>query len=104
MGMNMQQLMKKAQQMQREVQKAQEELASAQVEGVSGGGMVKVTASGAQEILSISIDPEIVDPEDVEMLEDMILAAVKDALANAQELASEKMGRATGGMNLPGMF
>lgn len=103
MGMNMQQLMKQAQKMQREMQKAQEELAAAQVEGVSGGGMVKVTATGAQEIVAISIDPEIVDPEDVEMLEDLVLAAVKEALANAQALASEKMGRATGGMNLPGM-
>ena len=96
MGMNMQQLMKQAQKMQREMQKAQEELAAAQVEGVSGGGMVKVTATGAQEIVAISIDPEIVDPEDVEMLEDLVMAAVKEALANAQALASEKMGRATG--------
>lgn len=103
MGMNMQQLMKQAQKMQKEMQKAQEELAAAQVEGISGGGMVKVVATGSQDIVSISIDPEIVDPEDVEMLEDMVLAAIKDALANAQALAGEKMGRATGGMNLPGM-
>ncbi len=103
MGMNMQQLMKQAQKMQKEMQKAQEELAAAQVEGISGGGMVKVTATGNQEITAISISPEIVDPEDVEMLEDLVLAAVKDALEQAQALANEKMGRATGGMNLPGM-
>jgi len=104
MGMNMQNLMKQAQKMQREVAKVQEELAQTEVQGSSGGGMVTVTVTGAQEILSIAISPEIVDPQDVEMLEDLVLAAVKDALANAQALAAEKMGRATGGMNLPGMF
>ncbi len=104
MGMNMQNLMKQAQKMQREMAKAQEELAQTEVQGSSGGGLVTVTANGAQQILAIAISPEIVDPEDVEMLEDLVLAAVKDAMANAQALASEKMGRATGGMNLPGMF
>jgi len=104
MGMNMQNLMKQAQKMQREVARVQEELAQTEVQGSSGGGMVTVIATGAQEIRAITISPDIVDPEDVEMLEDLVLAAVKDALANAQALASEKMGRATGGMNLPGMF
>lgn len=104
MGMNMQQLMKQAQKMQREMQKAQEELASAQVEGISGGGMVKVTATGAQEIVSISIDPEIVDPEDVEMLEDLVLAAMREASAASQAMAAQHLGKVTGGMGLPGMF
>ena len=103
MGMNMQQLMKQAQKMQREVAKVQEELAQTEVQGSSGGGMVTATVTGAQQILAISISPEIVDPEDVEMLEDLVLAAVKDAMTNAQALAAEKMGQATGGMNLPGM-
>ena len=104
MGMNMQNLMKQAQKMQREAARVQEELANTEVEGISGGGMVKVIATGAQEIVSISINPEIIDPEDREMLEDLVLAAVKDAMANAQALAADKMGRVTGGMNLPGMF
>ena len=83
MGFNMQKLMKQAQKMQQDMARVQEELSNTEVEGVSGGGMVRVTANGNSEILSISIDPEIIDPEDAEMLEDMVLAAVKDALAAA---------------------
>ena len=104
MGFNMQKLMKQAQKMQQDMARAQEELRNVEVEGISGGGMVRVTANGANEILSISINPEIVDPEDVEMLEDMVLAAIKDALANSQAMASERMASVTGGMNMPGMF
>ncbi len=105
MGFNMQKLMKQAQKMQSDMAKAQEELKTMEVEGVSGGGMVRVAANGAQEIISIAIDPQIVDPEDVEMLEDLILAAVKDAMSAAQELAAEKMGKLTGGMGgIPGLF
>lgn len=104
MGFNMQKLMKQAQKMQQDMARAQEELHAMEVEGASGGGMVKVVANGANEVLSITIAPEIVDPEDVEMLEDMVLAAVKDALEKAQALASERMSSVTGGMNMPGMF
>jgi len=104
MGFNMQKLMKQAQKMQQDMARAQEELRQTEVEGAAGGGMVKVVANGANEILAISINPEIVDPEDVEMLEDMVLAAVKDALNNAQNLATERMASVTGGMNMPGMF
>lgn len=107
MGFNMQKLMKQAQKMQQDMQKAQDELKTTQVEGLAGGGMVRVAANCAGEILSIAIDPQVVDPEDVEMLEDMILAAVRDALAQGQETASQRMAGLTGGMGglgLPGMF
>ncbi len=105
MGFNMQKLMKQAQKMQNDMAKVQEELKTLEVEGVSGGGMVRVIANGSQEILSIAIDPQIVDPEDVEMLEDLVLAAVKDALSAAQAMAAEKMSKVTGAMGgLPGMF
>lgn len=110
MGFNMQKLMKQAQKMQQDMQRAQEELKTTEVEGVSGGGMVRVAANCANEILSIAIDPQIVDPEDVEMLEDLVLAAVKDALEKAGETAAQRMASVTGGMGgmggmgLPGMF
>ena len=104
MGFNMQKLMKQAQKMQQDMNRAKAELAEAQVEGVSGGGMVKVTATGDGQITSICINPEIIDPEDKEMLEDMVLAAINEALAAAAALSVEKMGAVTGGMNLPGMF
>lgn len=104
MGFNMQKLMKQAQKMQQDVARAQEELKNMQVEGAAGGGVVRVVANGSSEILSINIDPEIVDPEDVDMLEDLVLAAVKDALANAQALSAERMAAATGNMGgMPGM-
>ena len=91
-GMNMQNLMRQAQKMQEDMTKAQEELANAQVEGVSGGGMVKVTMTGKKEILSVKLMREAVDPEDVEMLEDLIVAAINDASAKAQQLSDDKMG------------
>ena len=104
MGFNMQKLMKQAQKMQQDMAKVQEELQNIEVEGSSGGGMVRVVANGSGEILSLSINPEIIDPEDHEMLEDLVLAAVKDALTAAAALSAEKMGRVTGGVNMPGMF
>jgi nucleoid-associated protein EbfC len=103
---NMQQLMKQAQKMQQQMMAAQEELAEAQVEGSAGGGMVKATVNGAGELLSLAIDPSIVDPEDVETLTDLVVAAVRDAGRAAQDLAAEKMGPLAGGlggMGLPGM-
>jgi DNA-binding YbaB/EbfC family protein len=103
MGFNMQKLMQQAQKMQRDAARVQEELANTEIEGTAGGNMVRVIVSGNSEVRSISINPEIVDPEDTEMLEDMILAALKDALSTASALAAEKMNAVTGGMKLPGM-
>jgi hypothetical protein len=94
-------LLKQAQQMQEEMVKAQESLADETVEASAGGGMVKVTMSGDIKLQSIQIDPEAIDPEDADMLSDMVLAAVNEAIRAAQELATSKMGGITGGM--PGM-
>ena len=98
------QMMKQAQKMQAKIMKIQEEMAERSVEASAGGGMVTVTANGKQEILSIRIEPEVVDPEDVEMLQDLVAAAVNEALKKAQEMMAEEMAKVTGGMNLPGMM
>jgi hypothetical protein len=103
-GGNMQQILKQAQKMQEKMQKAQEELAEKTVEASSGGGMVKVVANGNQDILSVKLDPEVVDPEDVEMLEDLILAALSEAKRRAEEMMQESMSQVTGGLNIPGLF
>ncbi len=103
---NMGQMMKQMQKMQGEMLKAQEELKGEVVEASAGGGMVKVKISGGLEIKEIVIDPEAVDPDDVEMLQDMVLAATNEAIKSAQELANSKMGGLAGGlgdMGLPGM-
>ena len=92
-GNNMQALMRQAQKMQEEALKAQQEIDEAEVEGVSGGGMVKVVVKGNKQPVSIQIDKNVVDPEDVEMLEDLIVAAFSDACANADKLKEDKMGR-----------
>ncbi|MGB5747812.1 MAG: YbaB/EbfC family nucleoid-associated protein, partial [Desulfobacterales bacterium] len=94
-------MMKQAQQLQSKMMKLQEELADKTVESSSGGGMVKVIANGRQQILSIQIEKEVVDPDDVEMLQDLVLAAINDALAKAQEMVSSEMGKLTGGLNIP---
>jgi len=91
-GMNMQQLMRQAQKMQEDMAKAQEELESTTVEGVSGGGMVKVTMTCSGEIQNFKLAKEAVDPDDIEMLEDLILAAIKDASAKAKEIKDGKVG------------
>jgi DNA-binding YbaB/EbfC family protein len=98
---NMGNLLKQAQQFQAKLAKLQEELANKTVEASSGGGMVTVVANGRQEIVSIRIDPEVIDPEDKEMLQDLILAAVNDALARAKSMMNEEMGKLTHGLNLP---
>jgi DNA-binding YbaB/EbfC family protein len=103
MNGNMQKMMKQAQKLQRQMMEAQEALADERVEGTSGGGMVKVVADGQQNIVEISIDPAAVDPEDVEMLEDLVLAALSDALRKSRELAEERMGAFTKGMKIPGL-
>lgn len=101
--MNIAKMLKQAQQMQQKLAEAQEELAEMTVEASSGGGKIKVAANGAGEILSIKIDPEVVDPGDVEMLEDLVLAAIKEASSEAKKLAGEKMGGLTSGLNIPGL-
>jgi DNA-binding YbaB/EbfC family protein len=100
---NYQKMMKQVQKMQADMAKAQEELAGEVVEASAGGGMVTVEVTGAIELKSIKIDPSAVDPEDVEMLEDMILAATNEALRSAQELANRKLGGITSGLNIPGL-
>jgi DNA-binding YbaB/EbfC family protein len=106
MAMDFEKLMKQAQQMQEEMAKAQEELAGETVEASAGGGMVKVRATGALEITQITIAPEAIDPNDPELLADMVLAAVNEALRSAQKLVETKLGGAMGGMQglgLPGL-
>jgi DNA-binding YbaB/EbfC family protein len=98
---NMGNLLKQAQQFQAKLAKLQEELAIKTVEATSGGGMVSVVANGRQEIVSIKIDPEVIDPGDKEMLQDLILAAVNDALSRAKSMMNEEMGKLTHGLNLP---
>jgi len=98
------QMVKQAQKLQAKMMKMQEELAEKTVETSSGGGMIKVVANGKQQIVSIQIEKEVVDPDDVEMLQDLVLAAVNDALAKAQEMVSKEMGKLTGGMNIPGLM
>lgn len=101
---NMNQMMKQVKKMQEQMLKAQEELASKQVEGTAGGGVVTVIATGHRKLVEVRIKPEAVDPEDVEMLQDLILSAVNDALTKAEEMANEDMGKYTGGMKMPGLF
>jgi DNA-binding YbaB/EbfC family protein len=96
-------MMQQAQKLQAQLLKAQEELANMTVEASSGGGAVTVTMNGQQQILSVKIAREVVNPEDVEMLEDMVLTAVKEAQAKAQEAAAKKMGGLTGGLKIPGL-
>ena len=98
---NMQQLMKQAQRMQENMTKKQAELNAQEFTAASGGGMVKVTVNGAREVLSVEIDPQCVDPDDVEMLQDLVLSAVNGALKEAASAMEQEMGRLTGGMNLP---
>jgi hypothetical protein len=97
-------MMKQAQQLQAKMLRLQEELAEKTVETSSGGGMVKVVANGKQQLVSIQIEQEVVDPDDVEMLQDLILAAVNDALTKAQDMVSGEMSKLTGGLNIPGLM
>ena len=96
-------LAKMAQQMQADMARVEQELHDLQVEGSAGGGVVKAVVTGKQEIVSLTIDPGVVDPEDVEMLQDLIVAAVGDALANARKTGEDKMARVTGGLRIPGL-
>lgn len=97
-------LVKQAQQMQQKMQKMQEEMAHKTVDASVGGGMVMVTANGRSEVVSVKIDPAAIDPDDVEMLEDLVLAGVNEALRKAQEVMASEMSKLTGGMKIPGLF
>ncbi|WP_027187613.1 YbaB/EbfC family nucleoid-associated protein [Desulfovibrio cuneatus] len=101
---NMQDIMRQAQEMQGKMAKIQEGLGEKQVEGQSGGGMVRVVCTGKQEVVSITIDPAAIDPAEADMLQDLVCAAVNDALRRARELAEAEMSALTGGMRLPGMM
>ena len=100
---NLGSIMKQAQKMQAQIAKIQEELALKTVEASAGGGMVTVVANGKQEIVSIKIEPEVVDPKDVEMLQDLVVAAVNEALRKSQEMVAEEMSKVTGGLQIPGL-
>lgn len=101
---NVSNVIKQAQKMQEEMEKVQSELEDKTVEASSGGGMVTVTVSGKKELLSIKIKPEVVDPEDIETLEDLVMVAVNDAIKKADEMMAEGMSSITGGLNIPGLF
>lgn len=101
---NVSNVVKQAQKMQEEMEKIQAELEDKTVEATSGGGMVKAVVSGKKEIVSLSINPEAVDPDDVETLEDLVIAAVNDALKQADDMMAEGMSSITGGLNIPGLF
>jgi len=101
---NIGQLMKQAQKMQGDIKKIQEELSQKQISTSAGGGVVEVVANGRQEIIEIKINPEVVNPDEVELLEDLLVAAVNEALGQASEMAASEMKKVTGGLNIPGFF
>jgi len=100
---NYQKMMKQVQKMQADMAKAQEDLAKEEVEASAGGGMVTVRVTGALELVSVKIDPASLDPDDVEMLEDMVIAATNEAVRQAQDLQAKRMGGLTAGLNIPGL-
>ncbi len=101
---NMQGMMKQMQKMQKQMGEAQEKLGDERLEGSAGGGMVKVIVSGDKKIVEVIVDPSVIDPEDAEMLQDLIVIATNDAMEKAEELSNSTMGQFTKGLNLPGMF
>ncbi len=101
---NMNQMMKQLKKMQQEMTKAQQELEKKEVEGTAGGGVVKVKMNGHKQLLGIEIAPEAVDPDDVDMLQDLIMAAMNEAMKQVDDLVAKDMGKFTGGMNVPGLF
>ncbi|MGM0443779.1 MAG: YbaB/EbfC family nucleoid-associated protein [Fibrobacterota bacterium] len=103
MSKQMNKMMKKAQKMQAQMMQAQEELGQKEVEGTAGGGMVKIVLDGSQNMKKIAIEPDAVDPDDVEMLEDLVLAAFNDANKKVKDLSEDLMGGITGGLNIPGL-
>lgn len=103
-GGNMGNMMKQMQKMQKQMEDTQKELEQKEIEVTAGGGAIKAVVNGKKELLSIDIDESVVDPEDIEMLEDLVLAAVNEALRKAEEMMAKEMGKLTGGMNIPGLF
>ena len=103
MSQNINKILKQAQKMQAQVMQAQEELQKKEFEGVAGGGMIKAIMNGAQELVSISINPEVVDPDDVEMLEDLIIAAIKSAQEKIKAVSDSTFGSLSGGLDIPGL-
>ncbi|MDW0111387.1 YbaB/EbfC family nucleoid-associated protein [Sporosarcina aquimarina] len=101
---NMQGMMKQMQKMQKQMAEAQEKLGDERLEGAAGGGMVKVIVSGDKKVVDVIVDPSVIDPEDAEMLQDLIVIATNDAMEKAEELTNSTMGQFTKGLNLPGMF
>lgn len=101
-GMNMNNLMKQAQKMQKQMEKMQAELEEKTIETTAGGGAVKIVISGKKEIKQIKINPEVVDPDDIEMLEDLVLSAVNEAIRQVEEMSASEMSKITGGLNMPG--
>ena len=97
-------IMKQAQQMQKRMAQLQQELEERRIEATAGGGMVTAVVSGKQQLISLTIDPKAVDPEDIEMLQDLVVAAVSEALKQSQKIAEEELGKITGGLNIPGLF
>jgi len=97
-------IMKQAQQMQAKMARVQQELEQKEVEATAGGGMVTARVNGKQELLELKIEKDVVDPEDVEMLQDLVMAAVNEAIKQSQKMIQEEMGKVTGGMNIPGLF
>lgn len=102
-GMNMQEMMKQARKMQEQLAQAQESMKDVTIDASAGGGMVKATVNGDLELVSIQIDPDALDPEDVDLLQDMIVAAVNEAIRGVSEVASKQMSSITGGLNIPGV-
>ncbi|ADH85943.1 YbaB/EbfC family nucleoid-associated protein [Desulfurivibrio alkaliphilus] len=102
--MDMQQLMQQAQQFQQKMAGLQAELAERTVTSSVGGGMVQATVNGRHQLVELKIEPEVINPEDPDMLRDLVMAAVNDAMARAQEMIQKEMGKLTGGMNIPGLF
>ncbi len=101
---NIKEMMRQAQRLQAKIGQLQNELATKEIEASVGGGMVKVVANGKSEIVSITIEKEVVDPEDVEMLQDLVVSAVNEALTRSKEMVEGEMAKLTGGLKLPGMF
>ncbi|MBA4544248.1 MULTISPECIES: YbaB/EbfC family nucleoid-associated protein [Thermoactinomyces] len=101
---NMNQMMKQVKKMQQEMAKAQQELEQKEVEGTAGGGVVKVKMNGHKQLMAVEIAPDVVDPDDVEMLQDLITAAFNEAMKKVDELVAKDLGKFAGGLNIPGLF
>jgi len=103
-GGNMNNMMKQIQKMQKDMQKAQEDIEVEEFEATAGGGAIKVKANGKKEIVSIELKPEVVDPDDIEMLQDLIIVAVNEVLKEVEEETNKRMGKFSGGLGMPGLF